>query len=246
MTAVREKGPGYASQSPLVVDARSGALSQGDLERVVEHVRAGGVLVYPTETVYGFGSLVRGDGFRAIREFKSRSDTRPMLVLLPDTGFDAGLRWTQHALALTGAYWPGPLTLVLEDPESGFPEGVRSAEGSVGVRVSSSRIAGAVARALGEPLISTSANLPGEAPARSGEEALGVARALAASAPDASVCVIDGGPSPSLEPSTVVACGPGGWKVLREGVISRARIEKTLEGVPGAPVPSGRSPEGSE
>ena len=111
----------------LRVDPRDRA----QLDRIATHLEEGGLLGYPTETVYGFGAGVTPRGIRAVRRLKGRDDTKPFLVLVPDRSSEdvTRLDWTPSALALAEAVWPGALTLVLRDPGARYPEGVRSAGG---------------------------------------------------------------------------------------------------------------------
>jgi L-threonylcarbamoyladenylate synthase len=188
---------------------------------VVEHLRAGGVIAYPTETVYGLGSTCAAAGIERIRELKRRSPDKPLIVLVESLDSVAGLGWTEAARDLAAIFWPGPLTLVLRDPEQLFPVGIRHPRtGSVGVRVSPHPTARRLVAELGAPLTSTSLNLPGEAPAASGHAALGVVRALGGS----DVWVLDAGTLPAASPSTVVDCTDPVPVVVREGSVPVSRL----------------------
>jgi tRNA A37 threonylcarbamoyladenosine synthetase subunit TsaC/SUA5/YrdC len=117
-------------------------LSQ-ELDRIVEHLRSGGILAYPTETVYGLGGEPTIEVVEAVRDLKGREEEKPFLLLLPRTEplGEVPLRWglslPTWAISLAENFWPGPLTLVLSDLEERFPFGVRSSSGGVAVRVSS-------------------------------------------------------------------------------------------------------------
>lgn len=192
-----------------------------DWRVVGDHLRGGGVLAYPTETVYGFGSLVRTPEIERLSRAKRRSVERPFLVLVPSSESVVGLRWTAAARELSEIFWPGPLTLILEDPLEHFPAGVRSDEGGVAVRVSPHPVVQAVLEVMGEALTSTSANVPGRPPALDLDTALLAADELGLG--DV-VLGLDAGllePSPS---STVIDCTGEVPVVVREGVIPVSRL----------------------
>lgn len=202
-------------------------LSRTILEEVTGHLRAEAVLVYPTETVYGMGCLVRKTALTRLFKLKDRDLMKPVLLLVTDGVPARGLRWTPAARTLAEAFWPGPLTLVLADPGGLYPPGVRSGAGGVAVRQSPHPLAGRLVEAVGEPLTSTSANASGERPARSGLEALEVAAGMGA---DEGVWVLDSGPLPASSPSTVVDCTGSDPLVRRRGAISSDDIFKALQG----------------
>ena len=106
------------------------------LDSVQEHLRLGGLLAYPTETVYGFGGLPIRSVIDTLMELKKRDLEKPMLLLVPDREAVSDLTWTPEAIELAEVFWPGSVTLVLADPGSRYPEGVRGSDGSVAVRVS--------------------------------------------------------------------------------------------------------------
>ena len=192
-----------------------------DLGTVVVHLRAGGVIAYPTETVYGLGSACTAAAVDRIRALKRRDADRPLIALVASAEAVAGLAWTPSARELAKVFWPGALTLVLEDPAHIFPPGVRHpSEGTVGVRVSPHPTAARLVAALGAPLTSTSLNLSGEPPVSSGHEAMRVVQALGGS----DVLVLDGGTLPPSRPSTVVDCTGPEPVVLREGSVPVARL----------------------
>ncbi len=165
---------------------------------MVAHLRRGGVVAYPTETVYGLGGACTEAGVRRVRMLKKRGAGKPLIALVESREAIAGLEWTESARVLADVFWPGALTLVLRDPHHLFPEGVRDeASGTVGVRVSPHPLAARLVRALGAPLTSTSLNPPGDAPAASGEEAARLVRALGGG----DVWILDAGTLPPSGPS---------------------------------------------
>lgn len=205
-----------------VLDWRAGDPDPEELEAVVRHLREGGLLAYPTETVYGFGCALREEPMARLRALKEREPDRPFLLLVPGRESVDGLEWTPAARELADVFWPGALTLVLRDPEGLFPPGVRSPDGTVAVRRSPHPLAGAIVEALGGPLTSTSANPPGGEPALSAEAALAAARETGAGD---EIWVVDGGRLPPSEPSTIVDCSAEGPpRVVRTGAVPAGRL----------------------
>lgn len=196
-----------------------------DLADALATVRAGGVLVYPTETVYGFGGSLDPDSVRAVMGLKGRTDKKPLLVLVPGIRSVEGLAWTEAARELARVFWPGAVTLVLRDPERLFPDGVRSPRGTVAVRHSSHPVAAALVEHLAAPLTSTSANAPGQPPAVSGAAALAAARAAG---PEVPIHLLDAGTLPPAPPSTIVDCTGETPRVIREGATPASRLRCVL------------------
>lgn len=195
------------------------------LAMVVRHLEGGGLVGMPTETVYGFGGLAEEEPILRLQRLKEREDDRPFLVLIPGPSFVPQLVWTRQARELAEVFWPGALSLVLADPGHSFPPGVRSPSGGVAVRVSPQPLARALVETLGRPLLSTSANLPGERPALSASEALESAAALGAGK---ELWVLDGGTLEGSEPSTVVDCTGNVPRVLRAGAVPVSRLRCVL------------------
>jgi len=127
--------------------------------------------------------------------------------------------------ALAEAFWPGAVTLILPDPQKTFPDGVRGPEGGVGVRVSPHALVRDLLTALGEPLVSTSANAPGQEAARTGDDVLAALRALAL---DDDVTVLDAGELPFSGASTVIDCTGPRAVVAREGAVPLGRLRCVL------------------
>lgn len=194
---------------------------EADLSAVVSHLAADLPLAYPTETVYGLGGAVTPEGVRRVQDLKHRDMQRPLLVLIEEPADAEGLRWTPEARLLAEAFWPGALTLVLEDPDHIFPLGVRNmGTGGVGVRMSPHPLVRRLLGAYGGPLTSTSLNEAGMPPARSGSEAAEVAARL----DDQRIFLLDAGTLPPSEPSTVVDCTGTVPLVLRPGSVPVGRL----------------------
>jgi L-threonylcarbamoyladenylate synthase len=201
-------------------------LLPSSLDEAAALLLAGGVVALPTDTLYGLAADALSEAAvgRVLR-IKGRDPSRPLPVLLAAAA-DAGavaqdLPAAFHLAA--GAFWPGPLTLVVR-ARPGLPEGVRSAAGGIGLRVPAAPPVRELSLRLGRPLTATSANPSGEPPPRDAE---GVRRLFAGrgEAPD---LLLDGGPCPAGTPSTVLDLTTPRPRILREGALPRREIERLL------------------
>ena len=203
------------------------------LERAVAHVRAGGLLILPTDTVYGIGALAAdAAGVSRLLAAKGRDRRMPPPVLVADPAQAAAVAAVPAAArALIGAFWPGALTLVLDvraDP--GWDLGETG--GTVALRMPDHPLALELLRRTG-PMAVTSANRTGLAPATDAAAALAAFPGRVALADDAAagphgadILLLDGGPTPGPVPSTIVSLAGGspGPVVVREGVVPRAEL----------------------
>lgn len=196
------------------------------LAEVIGHIDSGGVIIHPTETVYGFGGIPHGDVTDKIASLKERTIRKPMLLLVPDKKSTEGLEWTPEALILANAFWPGPLTIVLSDKDVGYPESVRNATGGVGVRVSSHPVVSTLIKELGVPMVSTSANISGGQPL---SDVTSIAESEHLSLAE-DLLVLDTGPLPHSLPSTLIDCSKRSLRILREGAIPFREIERLIPG----------------
>ena len=203
--------------APRLVVCRNGTLPADGLREVTRHLEAGGLLAYPTETVYGLGGLVQDRPLRALAALKRREAGKPFILLLPHPRAAPELDWSRCAHRLAERLWPGPLTLVLRDPQRRFPTQVRGRGDGVAVRVSPAPVVEQILGETGVPITSTSANPPGGKAALSGTEAMAAALALDA---DERLWVVDAGEIPPAATSTIVDCTGAGAVVLRAGALS--------------------------
>ena len=204
---------------PRAIDVR--ADPDAHMAEVIEQLAAGGLIAYPTETVYGLGGAVTHAAVERVRACKGGEPGKPLIALVASVDAVSGLRWTAAARELARLFWPGPLTLVLEDPLGIFPPGVRGEDThAVGVRVSPHPLVARLVEGLGGPLTSTSLNVPGESPAASGGEALEVVRRLGAR----EVLVLDAGTLSPSRSSSVVDCTGEVPVVIREGAVPTSRL----------------------
>ena len=213
---------------PRVIDVRDAIRAADTLDSVLDHLRLGGLLAYPTETVYGFGGLPTRSVIEGLVALKMRGPAKPMLLLVPDREAVSDLTWTPEAIELADVFWPGSVTLVLSDPGARYPEGVRGSAGSVAVRVSPHPLVRELVRGVGGPILSTSANRPGEPPALDAQGALGAAVSAGAGE---ELWVLDGGPLNPSPPSTIIDCSGPVPVVLRQGTVPLERVRCVLPGV---------------
>ena len=193
-----------------------------EIARAIEVLRRGGVVAFPTDTVYGLGaSIFLPRAVERVFELKGRSRHQPLPVLVG--GLDQVLRLASlppQAVALAERFWPGALTLVLAALEA-VPELVTAGSGKVAVRQPHHPTPLALIAGLGVPITGTSANLSGHPPARTAEEVRGQMK-------EKIDLVLEGGPTPGGRESTVVDLTGQAPLVLREGAIPQKEIEKCL------------------
>lgn len=197
------------------------------IARIGEHLRAGGLIAYPTETVYGLGSLATDQGLDALAKLKGRPPRKPFLLLISNRTMAEtwGLSFSPAAKALAEAFWPGPLTLVLTDRDGRLPARLKGAEGGIAVRHTSHPGMVRLIAALAEPVTSTSANRPGGPPAPG-------AAAVIDFFPDATargtLLVLDGGVLGNVPPSTLIDCTTPVPSMIREGAIPRDELRRAV------------------
>lgn len=198
-----------------------------EIERLAAVLRSGGVVAYPTETFYGLGALARhAAALERLARAKGRPEGKPLPLVAADLAMAEEVAVVDGlARRLADRFWPGPLTLVMAARE-GLPDPVTGGTGTVGIRVPGSEVARALCRAAGGPVVSTSANPSGAPPP-----------AAAADLDPGLVARIDGvldaGPAPGGLPSTVVAVEGGRLRLVREGAVAWALVERAARLAPG-------------
>jgi L-threonylcarbamoyladenylate synthase len=207
-----------------VLEASSGEQREHAVEQAALRLRAGELVVLPTDTVYGVAAdAFNPQGTARVFAAKRRERSFPLPVLLRSPKQLLGLCTTvpEAAERLMAAYWPGPLTMVLpSDPNLRWDLG--RAEGTVAVRMPLDPVALAVIRAVG-PLAVSSANRAGQPAATTAAEAL---EQLGEEVP----LYLDDGERRVLEPSTIVDLTRRAPQVLRAGVLDEAEIVAVATG----------------
>ena len=191
-------------------------------DEAVRVLRDGGLVCYPTDTVYGIGAAASDDAaVRRLYAAKGRPLDKPLPLLLADVSDAARVaEVTPLAKALAGRFWPGALTIVMR--KAGSYRSLALAGGdSVALRVPDHELVRGIVRALGEPITGTSANRTGtRAPISAAEVAFQMGEMVE--------LIIDGGQSRTKLESTVIDITHDKPEIVREGAVSRGEVEEAL------------------
>jgi len=191
--------------------------SEENVAHCAEILRAGGLVAFPTDTVYGLAvSGARPDRLAALFALKRRPPEKQVPLLVTDLAQAeaAGAVVDDRARALAARWWPGPLTLVLPARDGS----------TLGLRAPDHAVAAALIAAAG-PLWTTSANLSGEPETLGGDEVL-IAFAMDQ---EELAAVLDAGAVPGGRPSTVLDLTTSPARILREGPVSAAELAELVE-----------------
>jgi L-threonylcarbamoyladenylate synthase len=197
--------------------------TQSEIEQAVEALRAGDLVVFPTETVYGLGANASNPAaVRRIFEVKGRPPDHPVIVHLDDPRYLH--RWVSEvppvAEQLANHFWPGPLTLILPKADN-VNEIVTGGQDSIGIRIPSHPMAQQLLNAFGGGIAAPSANRYGRLSPTKPEhvrDELG----------DSVSIILDGGDSPIGLESTIVSCLGNQARLLRPGFITRSQLEQVV------------------
>ena len=215
------------------------------LQPACEHLRAGGLVILPTDTVYGIGCHAADAGaVERLLAAKGRGRQMPPPVLVADPSDLTGVvaQVPQAARALMEAYWPGPLTLVL-DADAALTWDLGETRGTIAVRMPDHELALDLLRRSG-PLAVTSANPTGAPPAIDAASARaafpGRVRGIEELTPGTGgvgavgredILLLDGGATPGPVPSTIVTLAGAharAPRILRQGVLARGDLERVV------------------
>jgi L-threonylcarbamoyladenylate synthase len=191
--------------------------SPDGLDIAIRILKSGGLIAFPTDTVYGLASQMTDEmAIERIFQAKERSPNKSIAVLIGDLEQleRVAADLPEAALHLARRFWPGALTLVVPRRE-GLPRNL-SPQLTIGVRMPDHAFARELLRRAG-PLATTSANLSGGPNPRNAQEVLQQLEGRIE-------LVMDGGDAPGGVPSTVVDCTASPLRILREGAISSAEI----------------------
>jgi L-threonylcarbamoyladenylate synthase len=196
----RLRASGVSSRGPRFLKP-----TKSGLTRAAKLVHSGGVIAFPTDTVFGLGAAADDEiATRRVFHIKGRPAGLPLILMVAEASqLDAWVHVDSRSEALMKRWWPGPLTLILH----------ARGGGTLGVRIPNHKVALDLLKAAG-PLLTTSANLHGLDPAMTAGEAdlPGV------------VAVLDGGAAPGGLVSTVVDLTGPELHVLREGAIATSEL----------------------
>lgn len=206
-----------------------------DIQAAASILRAGGLVAFPTETVYGLGAdALSASAVAGVYGAKGRPSRNPLIVHVSsiDMARTLASHWPGDADTLARAFWPGPLTIVVPKAER-VPTIVTGGGPTIALRMPDHPVALALIEALGGPIVGPSANASGSV---SPTVAAHVAESLGET-----IAVLDGGPCQRGIESTVVRIETVGVSILRLGVIGRADLERFVR-VVDAPAPEVGSP----
>lgn len=186
---------------------------QEDIRQAVEVMRKGGVILYPTDTVWGIGcDATNAEAVRKVYEIKRREDTKAMLVLV-----DSDNRIQRYVQDVPNVAWDlldcadKPLTIIFDGAKN-LPENLIGQDGTLGIRVTKETFSQQLCFRMARPVVSTSANFSGELPARCFDEIDEELKSLVDY-----VCTSRRNDKPAAKPSSIIKLGAGGLvKIIRE------------------------------
>jgi L-threonylcarbamoyladenylate synthase len=192
----------------------------------VDVLRRGGIVAYPTDTLYGLAvdpaSAAALARLFAVKE-RDRTQAIPLIAADLDQARVAG-EFGQDERRLAAAFWPGPLALVVA-ARPPFALTAAAADGTIAIRVPAHPLARALAAAFGGCLTATSANLSGQPPTASADD-------VASTLGDLIDLLLDGGEAPGGPPSTIVAMRAGAPVLVRAGATPWDRVLESLKKQP--------------
>jgi L-threonylcarbamoyladenylate synthase len=194
-----------------------------EIHRAASILANGGIAVFPTETFYALGGDPNNDlAVDRIFTLKGRDPSKPLPLIASDRSsvLRAVSQWPESAEALVKVFWPGPLTLLLSASRTMSPL-ISARTGRIAVRISSHPVAAMLAEAVGGLIISTSANISGDAACRH----LGEIPPVLLDGVDV---VISGGELKGRQPSTIVDLTVNPPRLIREGAIPWREIRRAL------------------
>jgi L-threonylcarbamoyladenylate synthase len=204
----------YTFNKEGVMGTRLSASIQEQLEKGVAILKEGGVIAFPTDTVYGLGASSAIDSaVKRVYRIKGRPSNQALPLLLADLSQleEVAISIPASARLLAERFWPGALTLVLLKSDY-VPDIVSGGGKTIAVRIPAHPIPTALARGLGKPIVGTSANLSGQPSALTAEEAREQLGSM--------VDYIIKGECPGGRESTVVDLSGESPVILREGALS--------------------------
>jgi len=194
---------------------------QKQVEEGISILKRGGIVAFPTDTVYGLGACASNQqAVERVYTIKERPQNMALPLLLADTSQISGIADTVPEVAwlLVRHFLPGALTLVLPKANS-LPDIVTGGGITVAIRIPAHPIPVALAEGLGTPIVGTSANLSGKPSALTADE-------VYAQFGDSIDLVIDGGRCPGGRESTIVDVTGETPVILREGAIARKELKQ--------------------
>lgn len=197
-------------------------LKQSELNEAAEILKKGGVIAFPTETVYGFGVVYDDkEAYNKLVAVKRRPPEKPFTLMLADPeDIEKYAKLNEVSKALIKAFMPGQFTMIT-DAQPGLPAWCVSEIGRVGIRIADYDLIRDLIRKTGKPLLVPSANRSGEVPAHNSEQVISIF--------SEEIDAVIQGESVSNTPSTVVLVEDKFTHVFREGVITIDQIREVIE-----------------
>jgi L-threonylcarbamoyladenylate synthase len=189
---------------------------QYQIDRGIGLLKKGGVIAFPTDTVYGLGASISiPDAIEKVFRIKGRAQTKALPLLLSDISQvnQVALDFNDTAKTLANRFWPGPLTLIVFKSVK-IPDAITSGGKTVAIRISSHPVALSLIKGFGSPITGTSANLSGRPSVVTAEEVL-------VQIGDRVDMIIDGGKCPGGIESTIIDVTKKVPVIVREGAIPR-------------------------
>ncbi len=210
------------SERLRIIFEQTNAEQSAEIEKAAQIIRSGGLVAFPTETVYGLGAnALDADAVKKIYEAKGRPSDNPLILHVCDIKMaESAVELNWRARFLMETFWPGPLSLVL-NAKPIVPERTRGGLSTAAIRMPDNRIALELIRASRVPIAAPSAN-------RSGRPSPTDAQAVRDDIGAAADMVLDGGPARVGLESTVLDVTGESPVLLRPGGISKKQIEDAL------------------
>jgi len=214
-------------QKPPVISNAKNIPSKKSIGRIIDSLNSGGVLVFPTETVYTLAvDATNAAAIDKVYKIKGRSFNKPLHVVVSSLEMASRyVRVGRRAKVLAKKFLPGPLTLILEKKNKILPDKLTSNLKTLGIRIPDLPLNLIVSQLLDKPYTTTSANISGGPNPYSIKEVLNQFNNQEKQMID---FVVDVGPLPKLKPSTLVDLTKTPYKILREGPITENQIRNTL------------------
>ena len=196
---------------------------QKAISKAVNLLNNGDVVVFPTDTIYGIGASIASEsGIKKIFEVKSRSPDKPLIIYV--ASFEQLQEVTQEVpestISSLRKIWPGAMSGIFLKTKI-VPSFVTSGKDTVAVRIPNHQLCLELVRRVGHPLAVTSANV-------SGMETQKTAPEVAAQLGERVPLVLDGGPNPEQQPSTLVDFTTSPAQLLREGAWSFSKLRQAI------------------
>jgi L-threonylcarbamoyladenylate synthase len=193
------------------------------VEKAVEVLRRGGLVAFPTDTLYGLGAdIFNLEAVSRVLEVKKRPQDKPIPIFIANMEEvnEVARELPGAAWQLAEHFWPGPLTLVLLAAPA-VPEVITAGTGTVGIRIPKCQLVLEILTRLGRPITGTSANRSG------GPNPTEIQQVLIQIGKEIDL-LLDGGKAPGSVPSTVLDCTQTPFRIIREGPVTRGELRDVL------------------